>query len=76
MAVSNEPQKNSPARTLSAVARVGIVGLVGGAIMAAMAVPVVAGFGKATEVAAEQIGSLPAELATPPLPVRTYLLDS
>ncbi|MCU0295193.1 MAG: transglycosylase domain-containing protein, partial [Candidatus Nanopelagicales bacterium] len=76
MAVSNEPQNNSPGKTLSAVARVGIAGVVGGAIMAAMAVPVVAGIGKASEVAVEQIGSLPAELATPPLPVRTYLLDS
>jgi membrane peptidoglycan carboxypeptidase len=58
------------------VARVALVGLAGGAIMAAMAVPVVAGFGKASDVAAEQIGSLPAELATPPLPVRTYMLDA
>ena len=30
-----------------------------------MAVPVVAGIGKASDVAAEQIGALPAELATP-----------
>jgi membrane peptidoglycan carboxypeptidase len=59
-----------------ALARLGLVGLVGGAILAAMAVPFVAGFGKASEVAAEQIGSLPAVLATPPLPARTYMLDA
>ncbi len=61
---------------MPALARLGLVGLVGGAILAAMAVPFVAGFGKASEVAAEQIGSLPAVLATPPLPARTYMLDA
>ncbi|MEZ5184347.1 MAG: transglycosylase domain-containing protein [Candidatus Nanopelagicales bacterium] len=75
MAVSNK-SKRSAGNPLSAVARVGLVGLVGGAIMAAMAVPVIAGIGKASNVAAEQIGSLPDELATPPLPVRTYLEDA
>jgi membrane peptidoglycan carboxypeptidase len=45
-------------------------------MLAAMSVPLVAGFGKATEVASEQVGALPTELATPPLPVRTYLEDS
>ena len=76
MAVSKEPKKGGAGKALSGVARLGLIGLVGGAIIAAMVVPVVAGFGKATEVAAEQIGSLPAELATPPLPERTYLLDA
>ena len=76
MAVSKDPQKATAGNPLSAVARVAAVGVVGGAIMAAMAVPVVAGFGKASEVAAEQIGALPAELATPPLPNRTYMLDA
>ncbi len=76
MAVSKAPKQSAARKSLSGVARVVLVGLAGGAIMAAMAVPVVAGFGKASEVAAEQIGSLPAELATPPLPVRTYMLDA
>ena len=52
------------------------MGVIGGAILAAMAVPIVAGIGKASEVAAEQIGALPNELATPPLPVRTTMLDA
>src|SRR5690606_29311980 len=44
MAVSKDPQKATAGNPLSAVARVAAVGVVGGAIMAAMAVPVVAGF--------------------------------
>ena len=76
MAVSKDPQNTSASKPLSAVARLAVVGVVGGAIMAAMAVPVVAAFGKASEVAGEQIGALPAELATPPLPNRTYMLDA
>ena len=76
MAVSNARKKSTADRPVPALARLGLVGLVGGAILAAMAVPLVAGFGKASEVAAEQIGSLPAELATPPLPARTYMLDA
>ena len=76
MAVSNARKKSTADRPVPALARLGLVGLVGGAILAAMAVPFVAGFGKASEVAAEQIGSLPAELATPPLPARTYMLDA
>lgn len=58
------------------VLRVMGAGLIVGAILAAMAIPVVAGFGKASNVAADQIGSLPAELATPPLPARTYMVDA
>ncbi|MBK6762141.1 MAG: transglycosylase domain-containing protein [Micrococcales bacterium] len=76
MAVSNARKKSTADRPVPALARLGLVGLVGGAILAAMAVPFVAGFGKASEVAAEQIGSLPAVLATPPLPARTYMLDA
>lgn len=75
MAVSNEPTPASRSG-LSRVLRVGAVGVVGGAILAGMAIPVVAGMGKASELASEQIGALPAELATPPLPVRTVMLDA
>jgi membrane peptidoglycan carboxypeptidase len=77
MAVSNTPKKSADARKpLSGLARIAVVGAIGGAILAAMAVPVVAGIGKASDVAAEQIGALPAELATPPLPVRTIMEDA
>lgn len=75
MAVSEEPQKKSTGGIVR-VAKVGAVGVVGGAILAGMAIPVVAGIGKASEVAAEQIGTLPDELATPPLPVRTTMVDA
>jgi membrane peptidoglycan carboxypeptidase len=75
MAVSNESKK--PKRSpISGLARLGVIGVVGGAFIAAMAVPMVAGFGKATEVVADQVGAMPTELATPPLPVRTYLEDA
>ena len=76
MAVSEEPPKKSAGAGIVRIARVGAVGVIGGAILAAMAVPIVAGIGKASEVAAEQIGSLPNELATPPLPVPTTMLDA
>ncbi|HQR79730.1 MAG TPA: transglycosylase domain-containing protein [Actinomycetota bacterium] len=76
MAVSKDPQKKRATSALSGVGRVVVVGLIGGAILAGMALPVVAGIGKASEVAAEQIGALPAQLATPPLPVRTHMLDA
>ncbi|MEI2641656.1 MAG: transglycosylase domain-containing protein [Candidatus Nanopelagicales bacterium] len=75
MAVSNEPTPASRS-ALTRVLRVGAVGVVGGAILAGMAIPVVAGMGKASEVASAQIGALPDELATPPLPVRTVMLDA
>ena len=59
------PKNSADARKpLSGLARIAVVGAIGGAILAAMAVPVVAGIGKASDVAAEQIGALPAELAT------------
>jgi membrane peptidoglycan carboxypeptidase len=73
MAVSNEP---SASRSGASVLRLAAVGVVGGAILAGMAIPVVAGMGKASDIAAEQIEALPAELATPPLPVRTVMLDA
>jgi membrane peptidoglycan carboxypeptidase len=77
MAVSKDSQSASSARKpLSGLARIALVGVVGGAILAAMAVPVIAGIGKASDVAAEQIGALPDELATPPLPERTVMEDA
>ena len=76
MSVSNPSPKKSSGSGLGGLLRVLATGLVVGAILAAMAVPVLAGFGKASNVAADQIGSLPAELATPPLPARTYMVDA
>ncbi len=76
MAVSEDPQSNRPGSGIGRIAKVAVVGVAGGAILAGMAIPVVASMGKASEVASEQIGTLPDELATPPLPVRTVMLDA
>lgn len=74
MAVSKNP--SARATQIAGLRRVAIVGALGGALIAGMALPIVAAVDKASETVANEISALPDELATPPLPARTYLLDS